>query len=578
MIHLPSNDNTLELKVFPLKHAPKYAALSYSWGDCSLVTSLSIKPPLPITTELGEALNTFASSGKYEWIWVDAVSINQAHPEEKSHQVQQMRKIYERAEVVYIWLGSHIEEVYSSPPTTRPPSRSSASRSSDDQPNREDIVRNFLRVLDHHNSGTVWWTRLWTIQELVSAVRPVICFGPFIVTWEDFVSAVIKLDDHRDLLEEEVPDWHSRSTRYLGQLQGARDRVKQLYDLRKHLRSSPGGEEILDLLRFTSTANSSNPRDKVYGVLGLATRRDQTGIAIDYGLSVARVFAQTSLHIIRSKASLDVVVDQWNRTCGVPYDREAPKSLPSWVPNFSRPVRHVPTSTARIKKYNASGATLPCVNMTHSLKLSIEAVYFDEIEETMVKCIDEAEPGYELDTFRLITLPSLETLVAPALRRKLSSNDWRSRLCKDESLARTLVLDQHDGLGTPEPQTFQRVIDIMERTAGEECSVLEEMLDQEIPLGRQQAYECLQRASQVMHKRALFVTHSGFVGVGPKALEKGDIIVVPLGASVPFVLRKTDRQGKYTLVVDCFVHGIMYGEAIKSLDNNETTTDNFQLI
>ena len=306
--------------------------------------------------------------------------------------------------------------------------------------------------------------------------------------------------------------------------------------------------------------------------------RDQTGIAIDYGHSVARVFGETAVHIIRSKASMDVLVDQWNRRCGVPYDRDAEKSLPSWVPDFSRPVRRIPESTARVKKYNASGAKLPSVQMRSRLDLQIEAVYFDEIEETMVNCIDEAEPGFELDTFRLITLPSLETLVAPALRRKIPPGDWRSNLCRDESLARALVLDTHGHRDTPAPATFNEILEIMQLTATEESSVVNAMLDQKIPAGRQEAHEFLESASRVQHKRAVFVTHSGFVGVGPKALQKGDIIVVPLGASVPFVLRKAERKGRYTLVVDCFVHGIMYGEVMKLLDSCEVTTEYFTLI
>lgn len=573
LIRLPSRDNPLELKVFPLKLAPKYAALSYSWGDCSLMTKLSVEPSLPITEELSQALKTITSSGKYEFIWVDAVSINQSHPAEKSHQVQKMRKIYERADAVYIWLGSHLDEVYSSAPTTRPSTPSSVEPST-----RDDIVRNFLRVLHHQNSGTVWWTRLWTIQELVSAIRPVVCFGSFIVHWDTFVSAVTKIEDDGALFADKHARYDSHPQRYHGQLQGAKERVKQLYDLRKHLRSSPGGEEILDLLRLTSTANASNPRDKVYGILGLATRRDQTGIPIDYGFSVARVFAETALHIIRSKASMDVLVDQWNRRCGVPYDREAAKSLPSWVPDFSRPVRRIPESTARTKRYNASGARPPSVQLRNNLGLQMEAVYFDEIEATMVNCIDEAEPGFELDTFRLITLPSLETLVTPVLRRKSSPNDWRSRLCRDESLARALVLDQHDGREAPAPDTFHTILEIMQQTATEESHATETMLDQNVPAGCGEAHKFLQNVSRTMHKRAVFVTHSGFVGVGPKALQKGDIVVVPLGASVPFVLRKTERKGRYTLVVDCFVHGIMYGEILKPLDACETTTEYFTLV
>lgn len=38
-------------------------------------------------------------------VWVDALSINQIDDEEKTHQVQHMRKIYELASRVVIWLG-----------------------------------------------------------------------------------------------------------------------------------------------------------------------------------------------------------------------------------------------------------------------------------------------------------------------------------------------------------------------------------------------------------------------------------------------------------------------------------------
>ncbi|KAF2795874.1 hypothetical protein K505DRAFT_223519, partial [Melanomma pulvis-pyrius CBS 109.77] len=40
------------------------------------------------------------------WLWIDAISINQSDDVERGWQVDLMRDIYSRAEIVYIWLGT----------------------------------------------------------------------------------------------------------------------------------------------------------------------------------------------------------------------------------------------------------------------------------------------------------------------------------------------------------------------------------------------------------------------------------------------------------------------------------------
>lgn len=40
-----------------------------------------------------------------QYLWVDALCINQQDPQEKTHQVQLMGKIYSLAESVLVWLG-----------------------------------------------------------------------------------------------------------------------------------------------------------------------------------------------------------------------------------------------------------------------------------------------------------------------------------------------------------------------------------------------------------------------------------------------------------------------------------------
>ena len=52
------------------------------------------------------------------------------------------------------------------------------------------------------------------------------------------------------------------------------------------------------------------------------------------------------------------------------------------------------------------------------------------------------------------------------------------------------------------------------------------------------------------------------VGLAPSHAQKGDVIVIFLGAKFPYVLRETDH-GTYTFVGEAYVHGVMYGEFIK---------------
>jgi hypothetical protein len=67
-----------------------------------------------------------------------------------------------------------------------------------------------------------------------------------------------------------------------------------------------------------------------------------------------------------------------------------------------------------------------------------------------------------------------------------------------------------------------------------------------------------------MEGRRFFVTGRGFMGFGPQGIESGDTICVLLGCDVPLILRKVDKH--YVLRGECFMLGLMDGEAIDALD------------
>jgi len=60
-----------------------------------------------------------------------------------------------------------------------------------------------------------------------------------------------------------------------------------------------------------------------------------------------------------------------------------------------------------------------------------------------------------------------------------------------------------------------------------------------------------------------FVGDIGYFGLVPELTEHGDIVVLLKNAKLPYVLRKKangKHAGKYELVGEAYVHGVMYGE------------------
>ena len=59
---------------------------------------------------------------------------------------------------------------------------------------------------------------------------------------------------------------------------------------------------------------------------------------------------------------------------------------------------------------------------------------------------------------------------------------------------------------------------------------------------------------------------------------KDDIIVVPRGASMTWVLREIAVEGEYKLITDCYVHEIMYGGLMSLEESGKVQTQGFTLV
>jgi hypothetical protein len=103
------NEDTLigELSVANIEdNAIKYDALSYMWGDPAPAGKIYISgKALPIASNLTVALHHLRYTEKPLIIWIDAICINQQNYDERAKQVQLMRKLYNRADTVRIWIN-----------------------------------------------------------------------------------------------------------------------------------------------------------------------------------------------------------------------------------------------------------------------------------------------------------------------------------------------------------------------------------------------------------------------------------------------------------------------------------------
>ena len=58
----------------------------------------------------------------------------------------------------------------------------------------------------------------------------------------------------------------------------------------------------------------------------------------------------------------------------------------------------------------------------------------------------------------------------------------------------------------------------------------------------------------------------------PNTTKLGDVIFTPMGANVPFVLQEAGN-GRFTLVGECYLHSVMYGELAEELSWEKNVKD-----
>ena len=238
----------LETRTFTSK--PSYQALSYTWGAGSASEMIYINgQPFLVRENLHNALVHLRNQNEPRHVWVDAICINQHDLLERNYQVSIMTFIYTRAHRVIVWLG---DSPYALPSTSV--SNRLWNRGKFD-------YENGLAVATHP-----YWTRMWIVQELVLAQDVVFCYGGWEFTWE-ILSSVID-GEPADVLK------------------------KTAHSIMKQRAIRHSNEHRLEkLLQTFQSALCSEPRDKIFGLLGMAHDCDSDVLEVNYEMPYVELYS-----------------------------------------------------------------------------------------------------------------------------------------------------------------------------------------------------------------------------------------------------------------------------------------------
>ena len=327
--------------------------------------------------------------------------------------------------------------------------------------------------------------------------------------------------------------------------------------------------ELLEVLSCTLRLQATDPRDKLYSLLGVvaAARKGSPVEKPDYTISSDVLFKRTAISQLKQKGSLKFL-------SFVEHGSDLTELVPSWVPHGSRPSTGRNPFAQYSKHFATTGSSTPVYRLAgNDCELAVSGLYLDFIKVTTVFLEVEDATDEKRDQFQFFEDASGKQYHAlmtclRMLEQKAVSHDEVQAL--PEALGRTLICNMTmDGQlpGSEHDESFQAFYECLRTLYSDPNSPKPRVWDahDDAWVNRQCMYFELyeQSLGQWNGGRAFCVTTKQRMGMVPRAAKEGDSICVFLGAKTPFVVRPAGN-GIYRLVGERNVHGLMSGEIMNT--------------
>lgn len=591
---------TCRLITSSLDEQPIFEALSYAWGDLTMKVPISCQGQLiSVTQNCYQALKGLREPGRPRMLWVDAICINQSSIPERNEQVSLMARIYTQTKRVLIWLGEeadqsdralelllllrdvrlkHEREILLSMMKREFIGKSG---------NEEDHMENYKRQLERQTSEKLtqdglildaykareglpgfadpkwktltaffrraWFSRVWVFQEVVLSKRAVLHCGKKSIDWETLGFAV------ECLMQTLLPT---------SPVAGSGEVDVLLMNRTRQQVKKAGYIDLLEILGILKDYNCTDPRDRVYGVLGLTRGPSGPWINVDYALSIEEIFHRVAVAFLTNDANgIDLLTFAQQ-------PRKLP-GLPSWVPDWTStlPGKYLGLPTW----FRASGRTgtipKPFTLKANDKILTLSVLLVDKIAQ-----LASPMPHESKGTGLASPYQTVETFFE--WQKLALSQSFALRVYNDQSTTeafwRTLVADLGVPMSTRADPSMEYnykhlyskfrmarrgffdsdAIPDAEKKYRSGLGLVYGMLDPDFKAFYHATVYSWSYRFGILEKLRWFC-------LVPQHSDVGDKICVIKGLNVPFVIRQEEeskpKPHRLTIVGPCYVHGLMDG-------------------
>ena len=364
-----------------------------------------------------------------------------------------------------------------------------------------------------------WFWRGWIVQEAVLSRQAIMMVGEDYFEFERLVSSL-----------------HFVTSIHLFSHSRIRLPRQILVPLTiEKIRRGNESRNLIHLLHLLPSCRTTDPRDKIYCLLGIA---DDVRVAHkpDYSQAVEAVYRSYAVHFIRNCEHLNLI-----RHSGIAQGASRPDG--TWVPRWDRlsHIRIVDSPISGECNFHASGQVQAYFALEEEASLlKVRGMRFDSRYEFCSQTVSS-------ETFK-DWIP---------WERSLSCSVQKSPRFSTERYAEALVMNGN-GEGVNNYSARSKIPNITLKDAYE-SNFAPEMTNQW--QFRPYFYDFRSNAED----NGFVLTSRGHFGWVPKEAETSDIIYIIFGVSVPLVPREVE-DGRYILIGSAYIEGIMQGEAISRED------------
>jgi hypothetical protein len=385
-----------------------------------------------------------------------------------------------------------------------------------------------------------------SIQELVLArSEPLLFIGNQLVLWASVLGATLYASDQLLSPEPSLLEHQGFSPSTIESVQQLITRIDRLGEIRRLHTKQATSIGLYGSLCMSQGAVATDPRDKVFGLLGICKFKGAAPITPDYSTTVQQVFTKATIVSILEKSAIpyyDFTLDPPKGFTKVPY-------LPSWVLDFTLYSKLLVNGNGnRFLDSYRNKSTYAITQSTENWwdrKRRLNSVRFSEDLRTLYT------HGIYIGTISVSRPcplgPGLKTHTSISGKRigAVSLYDVYKDILKPRGIPRGALIRAF-----PYGHLYQKDYDdlVLERRE------MRQSQRERTPMSLSEV-----RFHNIARECTFFVTREGQIGSSfhPDfiGIEPGDVLVALFGLEVPFVLRPISGTSTYKMINVAFLSG-----------------------